>query len=195
LQDTPSIIKRYLKLLATGIALVVAFPWALLSGFGRLKPVFTFFAHTFALAPGKIGDYIRLGYYMQTLRGCSRESMICFGAYFVHPEASVGRLASIGPYCIIGRAVIGDGSKLAGMVQILSGTQQHKRDPQGKLSDEGRQFIEIVVGQDCWIGASAVIMADIGAGSTVAPGSIVLTPVAPGAIVGGNPARRTGSPG
>jgi hypothetical protein len=96
LPDKPSIIKRYLKLLAIGIALVFAFPCALLSGFGRLKPVFTFFAHTFALAPGVLGDYIRIAFYRLTLKQCPLHSRVSFGSFFANPMADRGRGVYIG---------------------------------------------------------------------------------------------------
>jgi acetyltransferase-like isoleucine patch superfamily enzyme len=57
------------------------------------------------------------------------------------------------------------------------------------LTDEGRKFEEIVIGEHCWIGASAVVLANVGDRSTVAAGSVVVKPVAPGIVVGGNPAR------
>jgi acetyltransferase-like isoleucine patch superfamily enzyme len=124
-----------------------------------------------------------------TLRSCSRDCEISFGAFFAHSQAAVGRWAGIGPYCVIGRAVIGEGTRLGPAVQILSGGQQHKRDSEGRLTDEGRKFEEIVIGEHCWIGASAVVLANVGDRSTVAAGSVVVKPVAPGIVVGGNPAR------
>jgi acetyltransferase-like isoleucine patch superfamily enzyme len=74
-------------------------------------------------------------------------------------------------------------------VQILSGGQQHQRDAQGRLTDEGRKFVEVTIGEQCWIGASAVVLADVGDGSTVAAGAVVVKPVAPGTVAVGNPAR------
>jgi len=169
--------------------LALMFPCALASGFGRQSGVFSFFAHLCAFAPGLIGDYMRVAYYRMTLRSCARDCRIAFGAFFAHPQTTVGRRVGIGAYCVIGYASIGDDTLLGAAVQILSGGQQHKRDAQGRLTDEGRKFVEIVIGEHCFIGASAVVMADIGDKSTVAAGAVVLTPVAPGTVVGGNPAE------
>ena len=49
----------------------------------------------------------------------------------------------------------------------------------------------IIVEDDCWIGANAVITAGvtIGRHSVVAGGSVVTRDVAPYTVVGGNPAR------
>jgi maltose O-acetyltransferase len=59
----------------------------------------------------------------------------------------------------------------------------------GKLTDEGRTFRRIKVGAQCWIGAGAIITADLGDGATVGPGSVVSQNVPAGATVSGNPAR------
>ena len=72
-------------------------------------------------------------------------------------------------------------------VQVLSGTRQHRRDNEGHLQ-EGT-FSEVEIGPECWIGSSSVITADVGAGATLGAGAVVLSPVAPGAAVSGNPAR------
>jgi acetyltransferase-like isoleucine patch superfamily enzyme len=181
--------KQLLKRLAAGVFLALMFPCAIASGFGRQPGVFSFFAHLCALVPGLVGDYVRVAYYKMTLRSCSLDCEISFGAFFAHPQATVGRWAGIGPYCVIGYAVIGEGTRLGPAVQILSGRQQHKRDSQGRLTDEGREFAEVVIGEHCWIGAAAVVLANVGDRSTVAAGSVVVKPVAPGIVVGGNPAR------
>ncbi|MGA2156249.1 MAG: acyltransferase [Bryobacteraceae bacterium] len=186
--------RQLLKRLASGVFLALMFPCAMVSGFGRQPGVFSFFAHLCALVPGLVGDFVRVAYYRMTLRSCSRDCEISFGAFFAHPQAAVGRGAGIGPYCVIGRAAIGEGTRLGPNVQILSGGQQHKRDSQGRLTDEGREFVEVVIGEHCWIGASAVVLANVGDRSTVAAGAVVVKPVAAGIVVGGNPARRLDQP-
>jgi virginiamycin A acetyltransferase len=75
-------------------------------------------------------------------------------------------------------------------VQILSGSRQHSRDSEGQVKGaESDRFTEVSIGADCWIGAAAIVMADVGGGSTVGAGSIVTKPVPPGVVVAGNPAR------
>ena len=175
-------------------AFVPLFPCAAASAFGRLERVFSLFAQACAIIPGFIGDYSRVAYYRMTLRNCARECEISFGSFFAHPQTTVGRFVGIGPHCIIGYAKIGTGTMIGPFVQILSGSQQHKRDSEGRLTDQGRKFVEIVIGEHCWIGASSVVLADVGDKSTVTAGSVVLTPVPAGIVVGGNPAEKWWAP-
>jgi len=47
----------------------------------------------------------------------------------------------------------------------------------------------VAIGADCWIGAAAVIMADIGEGTTIGAGSVVTKPIPAGVVAVGSPAR------
>jgi len=163
------------------------FPAAALSGFGRIKSVYIFFAHAYALIPGTPGYYLRAAYYVMTLRSCSTDCEIGFGSYFSQPEATVARGAAVGAYCVIGRANLGERCRLASLVQVLSGRRQHVRDAAGRLLPG--ELAEISIGADCWIGASAIVMADVGARATIAAGTVVITPVPPDMIAAGNPGR------
>ncbi|KAB8298000.1 hypothetical protein EYC80_001773 [Monilinia laxa] len=51
--------------------------------------------------------------------------------------------------------------------------------------------VKIVIGNDCWIGGRAIIVAgvSIGNGSTVAAGAVVTSDVEPNCLVGGVPAK------
>ena len=181
------LVRHSIKRIVQGIALVIAFIPAMLTLFGRLPAVYSFFAQAFALGPGLPGSYLRAAYYKLTLRECSIDITIWFGTYFVHPDTSVGKLVSIGSYCVVGRCAIGPRSQIGSHVLIPSGRRQHLRNPDGTLSDclAG----ESLMGADCWIGDSAVVMAEVGDGATVGAGSVVTRPVPPQIVVAGNPAR------
>ena len=182
--------KKIVKGIANGIGLVVAFPLALISAFGRIEPVYLIGAQIFALAPGLIGDYLRIAFYKLTLEECSLESRVQFGSFFVHPNAKIGRRVYVGCYCVLGRVAIGDRTHLASGVQTLSGRRQHGRDEQGHVTGaEQGVFETIMIGSDCWIGAAATVMADIGDGTTIGAGAVVIKPVPPGSVAVGNPAR------
>ena len=182
-----NLLRHSIKRVAQGIALIAAFPAALLTLFGRVGPAYTFFAQAFALSPGLPGSYLRAAYYKLTLRRCSIDVTISFGTYFVQPDTSVSPLVSIGSYCIVGRSSIGPRTQIGSHVLIPSGRHQHLRNADGTLGDclSG----EIVIGADCWIGDAAVVMADLGDGVTVGAGSVVTRLVPPHTVVAGNPAR------
>lgn len=181
------LLRLSVKRLAQGISLVLAFPAALLSLFGRFGAAYSFFAQAFALGPGLPGSYLRAAYYRMTLRQCSIDITIWFGTYFVDPASSVGELVSIGSYCVVGRSTIGPRTQIGSHVLIPAGRQQHVRNQDGMLSDclSG----ETLIGVDCWIGDAAVIMAELGDGATVGAGAVVTRPVSPQTVVVGNPAR------
>jgi len=183
-------LKRTMKAVVHGFFLALLLPAAALTGFGRLRTLFTMVAHACALVPGLPGDYVRIAFYRLTLRECSLYSRISFGSFFVEREVSLGRGVYIGAYCIIGRCSIGDRTQIASQVQILSGRRQHKRDSAGRISgSDSGTFEEIGIGPDCWIGASAIVMAPVGAGTTIGAGAVVVNDIPGGVTAVGNPAR------
>jgi len=99
----------------------------------------------------------------------------------------VGEMVSIGSYCVIGPCSIGRGTQIASHVDIPGGRHQHSRDEAGKLSVAIPAGIQI--GEYCWIGAAAIIMAAVGDGSTIGAGAVVIKDVPAGAVAVGNPAR------
>ena len=181
------VVRLGLKRLFQAVALIVAFPAAALTLFGRAKPVYTFFAQSFALGPGLPGSFLRAAYYKMTLRESSIDVTLAFGSYFVQPDSVLEEGVSIGAYCVIGRSRIGARSQIASHVLMPSGRRQHVRNTDGTLSDGVPDAT--VVGADCWIGDGAVIMADLGDGVTVGAGSVVTRSVPAGSVVVGNPAR------
>src|SRR4051794_35585285 len=184
------VLKRAAKLTVIGISVAVMFPAALLAGFGRLRAVYETFATAVSLFPGLPGDYLRIAFYFMTLSRCSIYSRISFGSFFAQSAATVGRGVYIGSYCVLGQCEIGERTQIASLVQILSGNRQHGRDEQGRIQGaEKGVFTPVIIGSDCWIGASAIIMADVGSGTTIGAGSVVTRPVPPNVVAVGNPAR------
>ena len=105
----------------------------------------------------------------------------------------VGEYAYIGPNCFInaeGGVKLGSGSILAPEVVILSSTHDYKS---GDLIpyDVYDQHRPVTIGAGVWIGYRAMICpgVTIGDGAVVAMGAVVTHSVAPGQVVGGNPAK------
>lgn len=183
-------LKTAAKALAQGLALGLTFPFAVLAGFGRFRAGFDFGAHAVALLPGLPGDYLRVAYYAMTLAACPLEARISFGTVFSSPRAQVGRGVYIGGFCEFGDCEIGARTQIAAHVQILSGRRQHARAADGRiLGSDAAAFTPVRVGNDCWLGAAAIIMADVGPQSTVGAGAVVTRPVPAGVVAVGNPAR------
>jgi len=186
-------LKTFLKTILHTLSLTIAFPLALTSGFGRIEALFRFWAHSCALAPGLPGDYLRTAYYRLTLEECSMESRIDFGSFFAHPQAKVARGVYIGCHCVLGRTSIGERTQIASGVQVLSGGQQHPRNAEGRIvGAEHGIFRTVRIGADCWIGAGSIVLAEVGNGTTLGAGSVVVYPVPADSIAVGNPARVVG---
>jgi acetyltransferase-like isoleucine patch superfamily enzyme len=182
--------KLLLKRAVQGCFVIYAFPFALICGFGRVGAIFTLFAQFFATLPGFIGSFARAAFYRLTLAGCSIDVVIGLGSYFSRSGAVVGANVSIGSYCIIGKAQIGARTQISSHVEIPGGRAQHLRDTHGRLSDtvEGPDSL-LQIGEDCWIGASAVVMASVGSQSTIGAGSVVVREIPPGVVAVGVPAK------
>lgn len=179
-----------LKRIVQGGAFLLVAPAALACGFGRIRIIFSVFAQLYALAPGLPGDYMRTAFYKLTLEECSLNSRISFGSFFAHSEARVGERVYIGAYCVLGRVNIGARTQIATGVQVLSGKNQHSRDSDGRISgSEKGSFTTIAIGADCWIGAGAIVMADLGNNTTIGAGSVVTKPIPANSTAVGNPAR------
>lgn len=177
-------------MLGQGTALLLTWPAAMLTGFGRLRGAYRAFAEMHALIPGLPGDYLRAGYYRWTLLEFGEGSKIEFGSYFSNPGARVGRRVYIGTMNILGRADIGDGCQIASGVQILSGSRQHRRNADGSLSgSEAGIFDAVRIGKGCWIGAGAIVMANVGENTTVGAGSVVTRELPANCTAVGSPAR------
>lgn len=180
--------RRAIKKCLDAVFLVLALPAALASGFGRIKPIYVFFAQSYAMIPGGIGDFFRVAYYHLTLAECEMSCRISFGSFFAHPEARVGSRVYVGSYCILGKTVIESGTQLSSAVQILSGQHQHIRENSGAFHQAG-DFIPVTIGADCWIGAAAIVMSDVGARTTIGAGSVVTRPIPADSVAVGSPAR------
>lgn len=180
-------IRLAIKRTAQAVALLVAFPCAVVTVFGRVEIIFTIVAQLLAIGPGLPGDYLRSAFYKFTLRHSSIDTRISFGTYFVRRESVVEKHVAIGSFCVIGGATIGPGTQIGSHVLIPGGRYQHHRDKSGDLSQT--RHTEITIGSKCWIGDGSIIMADIGEGSTIGAGAVVIKPIPSGSVAVGNPAR------
>lgn len=120
----------------------------------------------------------------------------------IHPTASLrcgeqivlGRNSHINAYCCVwasprARIILGDNLLMGPGAKIFS--SNHSQAFGAPMNLQPYVEGDVVVGDDVWIGANAVILAGvrIGEGSVVAAGAVVTQDVPPYSVVGGIPAR------
>ena len=133
-----------------------------------------------------LGDRVSIGKY-----AIVRPSNIYGGS--IGEGLVMGNNSNIGPYNYIGcsgKITIGDNVMLAPRVSIYA--ENHVFDnPNITIKAQGVSKMEVVIEDDCWIAANAVILAGvtIGKGSVVAAGSVVNEDVPAFSVVAGVPAR------
>jgi acetyltransferase-like isoleucine patch superfamily enzyme len=142
------------------------------------------------LLPGLVGCYLRTAFYRLTLAEFHRTARVEFGTLFSKSGVRFGRNAYVGPGCHLGLVTIGDDALIAAGVHVPSGSQIHGIDLIDRpIRDQEGIIQRISIGNGAWIGANAVVMADVGANAIVAAGAVVTHPVPDWAVVAGVPAR------
>ncbi len=143
-----------------------------------------------SLVPGKIGNYLRNGFYRLTLEHCDPAATICFGVLISSTKARIGRHAYIGSRCSLGWVTIEEDVLLGPSVHVLSGAHMHTFDSlELPIRDQPQRPHRITIGRDSWIGTGAVVLADISAQVVVGANSTVTKPLPRRAIAVGSPAR------
>jgi virginiamycin A acetyltransferase len=165
-------------------------PYLLFCSVSKNEIMFREYSAALSVLPGIIGSKLRTVFYWLTLDECSKDITIEMGSYFVSRKCRIGKNVYIGTRCIISFADIGKDTLIGSHVNVLSGKRQHhieRLDIPIRL--QGGQREKIQIGENCWMGNGAVVMADVAEGSVVAAGSVVISPVERFSIVGGNPAK------
>ena len=184
-----------MKTIGRTLGLVMAIPaligYATASVLLGKERAFTLASERLAVRGGQLGIYIRQAFYRHTTAGIGLD--VCFGfmSVFSKPAVRIGQRVYIGRFCSIGWADIHDDVMLADGVQVLSGRHQHGSSTQRNilLRDNAQKYQKISIGRGAWIGAGAVVMADVAEGAVVAAGAVVVKPVPAYTRVAGMPAK------
>ena len=142
------------------------------------------------LIPFQIGDLVREIYYKYTLMSVGENVHFGFGCNFTHQDVEIGDNSKIGYGCVMGRAKLGKDVLMGPNISVLSGKNMHGTDDKRipiRLQKGCLQKVNI--GNDVWIGAGAIIMADLGDGTIIGAGSVVTKPVESYHVAAGNPAH------
>jgi acetyltransferase-like isoleucine patch superfamily enzyme len=182
--------KRSVQVLFTCLALprVTAY-WLFRGPLGRRA--FGSSSESIARVPGLRGVYLRQAFYRRTLSRCGQDVYFGWMSVFSMPEARVGDRAYIGRFCSIGFADIGEEAMLADGAQVLSGGKEHATGSgeASTMHDQPQTYRRLSIGRGAWIGAGAVVMADVGRGAIVGAGAVVTRPVPDDCVAVGVPAR------
>jgi acetyltransferase-like isoleucine patch superfamily enzyme len=105
----------------------------------------------------------------------------------------VGDNSNIGHFAFVGCSgyiEIGDRVLMGPRVTLLAENHVYD-DPERPIKSQGVERKTIVIGDDCWLGAGAIVLAgvSVGPGSVIAAGSVVTKDVPPMTVVAGAPAR------
>ncbi len=139
--------------------------------------------------PGLRGLYTRQAFYRATLESCGRDVYFGWLCAFSTPKARVGEGAYIGRRCGLGYVTLGEGVMLADGVQVLSGAHQHGTDGADSFREQSQQYRHVSIGAGAWLGAGAVIMAEVGAAAVIGAGAVVTTAIEARCVAAGVPAR------
>jgi acetyltransferase-like isoleucine patch superfamily enzyme len=188
-----SAVNALFRVLLAPLALLVILIDATFRGEGA----FHFFSQSFCSIPGKLGEYMRRAYYCWTLEKVGANLVVGYGSFFTHRGVRLGDGVWIGQYTLVGMADIGENVLVSDHVSILSGRRHHAFEGDGRLVEDREKVAPVTIGRSVWIGAAATVMANVGEGSVVGAGSVVVHEVAPRSVVAGNPAslirRREGN--
>lgn len=120
---------------------------------------------------------------------------------------SIGRFTSFQDRCVVlGEVSVGANCLFAPNVFVSSGTHRFSERPAELIKDQDLlvadpayvpkepRHLPIDIGEDCWVGANAVVMrgVTIGRGCIIGANAVVTADVAPYSIVAGAPARPIG---
>src|SRR5689334_21690136 len=119
-----------------------------------------------ALLPGLCGQYVRRAFLAWTIAECHPSAAICFGTILSKVATRIGANAYVGPFCSLGSVTIERDVLVATGVHILSGGRIHGTDdPTRPIREQEGEFAHVTMGAGCWIGAGAVVLADVGGDS------------------------------
>lgn len=186
--------RDFLKRTALAAATLVVSP-ALLSYWIRSKVIgpdraLEGSSQLLALVPGISGQYLRRAFLGQVLAACHPSATVECGTLFSQVNTRIDENTYVGPGCHLGSVHLERDVLLAAGVHVPSGRHTHGIGlTDVPIRDQGEDRRMVRIGSGTWVGAGAVIMADVGRGSIVGAGAVVTKPVPDRVLAAGVPAR------
>jgi virginiamycin A acetyltransferase len=186
--------RHAMKSFLYGVGWIVAAPlWLveiLLRRIARRDVWFVTQSEILSLLPGKLGRLLRNAYYRVTLDACPLHTCLQFGCLFAYSRVRIGQNVYLGLHSKVGLVDVGDDTIISDDVQLLSGAHQHSAaKASGGVHFHSPNPERITIGRNCWIGARAIVMADVGENCIIGAGAVVTRPIPPNSIAVGVPAR------
>lgn len=143
-----------------------------------------------SLIPGVTGQYLRRAFLAWTIEHCHSSASIGFGTVLAKAGARIDANVYIGDHCHLGLVHVERDVLIASGVHITSGARMHGTDdPTKPIKEQQGQNQLVTIGQGAWIGALAVVMADVGRDSIVGAGAVVTKPIPERVVAAGVPSR------
>ncbi len=154
-------------------------------------------AWIFRYIPGFEGFALRYAFYKFLCKKIEPFPFIFPGAFLQHSYGiEAGRNLNINRGVhIYGRGGITFGDYVLIGPNVVIASSQHRYNIEGTpVMFQGHEKKRVVIGNDVWIGANAVILpgVTIGDGTIIGAGAVVTSDTEPHSIVGGVPARKIG---
>jgi acetyltransferase-like isoleucine patch superfamily enzyme len=146
--------------------------------------------------PGRLGLLVRRLYFRRRIRNLGRACRLGEGIVVSHKHLlSLGDRVGIKAVHInaSGGVTIGNDCLIGPGVKIWSANHR-VQDPDVLIFAQGYDHAPVVLEEDVWLGANAVVLPGvrIGRGAVVAAGAVVTKDVPPMTVVGGVPAKPIG---
>lgn len=180
------VVKKLLKILLSCYANIIVAYYLMLQKLVGFESV----AFRISLLPYRSGNNIRFKFYKRTLASVGSNVVFSLGTVVTNPKTSIGNSVRFGPFNTIGWAKIGNNITIAQHVHILSGAKQHgfsRRDI--PIISQVGEVSCITIAGDNWIGANTCIMSNVGEGTVIGSGSVVVSDLDGMMITAGNPCR------
>jgi acetyltransferase-like isoleucine patch superfamily enzyme len=136
------------------------------------------------------GYRVRQRFYQALLAGCGDGLEMNRLATVCEQASRIGTNVWVGPGAYLDLVDVGDEVLIGPGAFVLAGGRHHRTDRPGmpiRLQGNNPR-VATVLGPGCWIGAGAVVMADVGPRAVVGAGAVVTKPVAADCRAVGNPA-------